>query len=98
MAERPAAPLKDLLRERRAELGLTQEQAAKGVGVSTEEYSRWERGTVKTPRVPHRAGIAKFLEIDPGTVNALLDGSDVDETEERLRDLIREVLAAGRRA
>lgn len=92
MATEKPTSLKALLMERRAELGLTQEQAAKKVGVSTEEYARWERGRVKTPRVAHRAGLAGFLGMDPGTVNALLDGSDVDETEERLRRLIREVL------
>lgn len=90
--EKPPPPLKDLLRARRAELGVTQAQAAEVVGVHKEEISRWERGEVRTPKVAQRAGIAKFLEMELGAVNALIDGSDVDETEERLRNLIREVL------
>lgn len=47
---------------------------------------------MKTPRVPHRPGIARFLGMAPGSVNAMFETSDVDETEERLRKLIREAL------
>lgn len=85
-------PLADLLVARRAELRLSQADAGELIGVSAEEYGRWERGNVKTPRVPHRPGIARFLEMDPGTVNAMFDSTDVDETEKLLRRLIREVL------
>jgi transcriptional regulator with XRE-family HTH domain len=53
---------RDGLRQRREELGLTQEDIAARLGVSTTTYRNWERGTF-LPRIGHRPHIARQLDV-----------------------------------
>lgn len=96
MATEKPRVLAALLQERRAELELTQAQAAESAGTTEREFRRWEKGEVRVPRVSKRAGIARFLGVDLGAVNAVVNEADVDETEERLVNLVRQVLAEQR--
>ena len=50
------------LREWRIGLGLTQEGAAKRLGVSQASWCDWENGK-KTPQLPHALRLAKITQI-----------------------------------
>ena len=56
-----------ILRERRLELGLTQEETAIELGISLQQYQRYEYGERKFSNCPMRIGlrICALLELDP---------------------------------
>ena len=58
---------RQIIRERRIELGLTQEQAAMELGISLQQYQRYEYGERKFSNCPMRIGlrICALLELDP---------------------------------
>lgn len=60
--------LVDMLKERRAKLGLTQAQAAERIGVSRQTYETWEQRKDLVPRLGHVAGIAQFLRVPPSVI------------------------------
>src|SRR3954471_5105682 len=99
MASRNHRSLAALLFDRRTELGLRQDDAAKKIGVHTEEVGRWERGEVLRPNPENRRKIARFLKMDVSELNDLLGRADrrsmddagqhiIDEIE-RLRQLVQ---------
>ena len=55
--------MKDLLKRRRTELGLTQREVAESVGVSEATISRWESGIIKDMRSNRLAALAKVLQL-----------------------------------
>lgn len=66
---------KELLKNRRNELGLTLRQVAEFVGVSEGTVSRWESGDIANMKRNHIAALAKILRIRP----SLLVGIDDDD-------------------
>ena len=56
--------LREHLRKRRSELGLSQSQAAKQIGATLWRLSKWERGTV-IPRRANRAKLVAWLGYEP---------------------------------
>lgn len=56
-----------ILRDRRLELGMTQEQVALELGMNTHQYQRYEYGEHKIANCPMRIGlrICAVLELDP---------------------------------
>ncbi|MEM8924516.1 MAG: helix-turn-helix transcriptional regulator [Actinomycetota bacterium] len=58
---------------RRHAMGLSQEQVAEAVGVTTVTYSRWERGEA-TPMAKRRNPLAKALDVTPLELDRLLGG------------------------
>ena len=56
-----------ILRERRIELGMTQEQIALELGISIHQYQRYEYGEHRLSNTPMRIGlrICAILELDP---------------------------------
>ena len=56
-----------LLRERRLELGMTQEEVALELGMSIHQYQRYEYGDRNLTNSPMRIGlqICDVLELDP---------------------------------
>ena len=56
-----------IIRDRRIELGLTQEQAAMELGISLQQYQRYEYGERRFSNCPMRIGlrICAVLELDP---------------------------------
>ncbi|BDD80294.1 hypothetical protein TPB0596_00570 [Tsukamurella pulmonis] len=67
------------LRTRRAELGLSQEEAASRAGIHWTGYSRLERAQA-APGLYLTLKIARGLKTTPG---ALLDGLPISDTAER---------------
>lgn len=57
--------LKDIIKERRHELGLTLEDVAQRVGVNRATVQRWEKGTIKNLGRDKIAAIAAALQISP---------------------------------
>lgn len=74
--------LKDILRNRRLELGLTMKQVADSVGVSEGTISKWESGNINSMRLDKAFAISKILSIDP----RLLMGQDENQFESELSD------------
>ena len=56
-----------ILRSRRLELGMTQEQVALKLGMSIHQYQRYEYGEHRFPNIPTRIGlrVCTVLELDP---------------------------------
>jgi DNA-binding XRE family transcriptional regulator len=54
-------PLAERLRARRAELMLSQEEAARELGVSRRNYQAWEMAEVTTPRPAVRRRLERWL-------------------------------------
>ena len=57
--------IKDLLKSRRAELGLSQLDVAKYVGVSEATVSRWESGNIANMKRDRIYKLANILQINP---------------------------------
>ena len=74
--------LKDILRNRRLELGLTMKQVADSVGVSEGTISKWESGNISSMRLDKAFAISKILSIDP----RMLMGQDENEFISELDD------------
>ena len=60
-----AMEIKELIKNRRLELGLTMKQVAKAVGVSEGTVSRWESGEISNMRRDKIALLAEVLQINP---------------------------------
>lgn len=60
--------IKDILKNRRIELGMTQLDVAKSVGVSEATVSRWESGDIANMRRSRIAALAKALQISPSVI------------------------------
>ncbi|EJT5924519.1 helix-turn-helix transcriptional regulator [Clostridium perfringens] len=69
--------IKDLIREKRQELGLTYEQLGELVGVGKSTVRKWETGMIENMRRDNIIALSKALNISP----ALLMGWDFSKTE-----------------
>lgn len=69
--------IKDLIREKRQELGLTYEQLGDLVGVGKSTVRKWETGMIENMRRDNIIALSKALNISP----ALLMGWDFSKTE-----------------
>jgi len=67
------ASLREALRQRRRQLGLTQEALAFAIGVAPTTYRDWERG-VTSPRVGFRPRLARKLDVSLAEIARMLDG------------------------
>lgn len=70
--------MKDIIRQRRVELGLTQKEVADYVGVSEATLSRWESGEIQDFKRNRITALAKILKVSP----SLIVGK-TDDMEER---------------
>lgn len=57
--------IKNMIKDRRIELGLTMKQVAKAVGVSEGTISRWESGEISNMKRSRIADLAKVLKLKP---------------------------------
>lgn len=57
--------VKNIIRNRRIELGMTMKEVAKAVGVSEATISRWESGDIENMRRDKIASLAKTLKLKP---------------------------------
>lgn len=65
--------IKDILRNKRIELGLTMKDVAKKVGVSEGTVSRWESGEIADMKRSKIALLAEVLHLSPYTIMGLED-------------------------
>lgn len=66
-----------IIRDRRAELGLTLEELGNEVGVGKSTIRKWEQGTIKQAKRDKIAKLAKALRIDVALLVADEDNSDI---------------------
>ena len=59
--------IKEIIKNRRIELGLTLKEVATAVGVSEGTVSRWESGNITNMKRNKIAALAKTLQIPPTT-------------------------------
>ncbi|SCG82675.1 transcriptional regulator, Cro/CI family [Proteiniborus sp. DW1] len=71
-----ANDIKDIIKNRRIELGLTQLDIAKAVGVSEATVSRWESGDIGDMKRSRIATLAKVLRISPNVIMGWKDEDD----------------------
>lgn len=74
---------KDLIRNRRDEIGLTLEEIGKKVGVSKATVQRWESGSIKNVRRDKIAKLAKALQCTPAY---LMGWEESDKSETAIPD------------
>ena len=60
--------VKDIIREKRLELGMTMKEVADKVGVSEATISRWESGEIENMRRGAISSLAKALHISPNEI------------------------------
>lgn len=70
--------VKDILRQRRIELGLTMREVADAVGVSEGTISRWESGRIENMKRSRIVALSQVLRLSPTTIM----GWTKDEEEE----------------
>lgn len=92
--------IKDRLKKRRRQLGMTIEDVARLAGVSSATVSRWETGDIENMRLDKIALLAKALQVTPsyimgwGEINTgvtpfKLDKSKLVKRLEEIRDIAR---------
>lgn len=81
--------MKDVIRRKRRECGLTQEQVAERLGVSTPAVNKWENGTT-CPDISLLAPLARLLRTD---INTLLCFQE-DLTEENVVEYTTQITKA----
>ena len=70
--------VKNIIREKRLELGLTYEELGKIVGVGKSTVRKWETGMIENIKRDNIVALAKALNVSP----ALIMGWDIDNTNE----------------
>lgn len=65
--------IKDILKSRRVELRLTQDDIANKIGVSKATVSRWESGNISNMRRDRIAKLAEILQISPAVIIGIRD-------------------------
>ena len=92
--------LKDLLKEKRREKGLTLQEVADAVGVNVSTLSRYERGEIASMKTVTMKALSKLLDIPLSKFIALPDDEKlqksermVAQVEEKYNDLLRIVLS-----
>jgi len=70
--------VKDIIRNRRLELGFTMKEVADMVGVSEGTISRWESGHIANMRRDKIVALAKVLQISPSTIMEWTDSENLE--------------------
>lgn len=81
-------PMKQVIQSRRKTLGLTQEQLAEQLGVSTPAVSKWETGA-SCPDLPLLPPLARLLKIDLNTLFCFRQELSPEETGQFCRELVQ---------
>lgn len=68
--------IRNIIKNRRKELGLTMKEVAKAVGVSEATVSRWESGDIGDMKRSRIAALAKVLKISPNIIMGWKDEED----------------------
>ncbi len=75
-----------IIKEKRKELSLTQEQLANQLGVSTPAVSKWESGS-SYPDITILPNLAKILKTDINTLLSFKSDLSDEEIEKIIKDL-----------
>lgn len=84
--------MNDVLREKRKNLGLTQEQVANYLGITTPAVNKWEKGTT-CPDITLLPALARLLKTDPNTLLSFhenLSKQEILTFQQELANTIRE--------
>lgn len=87
-------PMETVIREKRKALGLTQEQVAQRLGVSTPAVSKWETGA-SYPDLPLLPPLARLLGVDLNTLLCFHDGLTKEEVAQFCLEVSRTVREEG---
>lgn len=79
-------PINYIIREKRKELGLTQEQTAAYLGVSTPAVNKWEKGAAY-PDITLLPPLARLLKVDLNTLLCFHEGLTEQEVKNFLSEL-----------
>lgn len=83
---------KDIIKQRRIELGLTMKELASKVGVSEATISRWESGNIATMKQTKIALLAKVLGISPTVlVSGELSGNSNIDNSQSNTEIVKEL-------
>lgn len=74
--------LRDRLKKRRLELGMTLKQVANAVGVSEGTVSKWESGNIGSMRLDKARALSKALSLDP---RVLMEQDEPDSKNEGVK-------------
>lgn len=77
--------IKDIIREKREELGLTYEQLGNMVGVGKSTVRKWETGMIENMRRDNIVALAKALNISPADIMGW--NNETEENEYDLKNL-----------
>lgn len=85
--------VKDLIKNRRIELGLTMKDLAEKVGVSEATISRWESGEISNMKRSAIFALSKVLDISPDKLLGLSEFTPKDERDiqKRLQTILDEL-------
>ena len=86
--------MKEVIAKRRKELGMTQEQVARYLGVSAPAVNKWERG-ITFPDVTILPVLARLLEIDLNTLFDFYEGPSKAEIVKIIGDVFGEAETKG---
>ncbi|CDD06732.1 dNA-binding protein [Dorea sp. CAG:317] len=87
-------PMNTVIQEKRKELGLTQEQVAEYLNVSTPAVSKWEKG-ITSPDISILPQLARFLKIDLNTLFCFTEDMTMTEINYFCREVSDIVQAEG---
>lgn len=83
-------PIHNIIHEKRKEIGLTQEQIANYLGVSTPAVNKWEKGTTY-PDISLLPSLARLLETDVNTLLGFNEGLSDNEIAHFSIDITKEI-------
>ncbi len=83
-------PMNTVIREKRKELGLTQEQVAEYLGVSAPAVNRWEKGNT-CPDITLAAALARLLKVDLNMLFCFRETLTQQEVNNFMNDTAKEI-------
>ncbi len=87
-------PMNAVIREKRKEIGLTQEQVAEYLGVSAPAVHKWEKGAT-CPDITLLPALARLLKIDPNTLLCFHEGLTESEISHLCKNAVDEIHKSG---
>ncbi|MBE5977731.1 MAG: helix-turn-helix domain-containing protein [Paenibacillaceae bacterium] len=87
-------PLNSVIREKRKEAGLTQEEMADYLGVSAPAVSKWEKGST-SPDITLLPALARLLKIDINTLLCFDTEPDKEEVSQICKEIVEVIHKKG---
>lgn len=87
-------PMNMIIREKRKEIGLTQEQIAEYLGVSTPAVNKWEKGATY-PDISLLPALARLLKVDLNTLLCFNEGLSEQEISHFSKEVIDTIRKSG---